>query len=212
MKKFSCLLVALMLAVFLAGSANAIGIRLESTIGGTLEDALLIASVDGAPPRDVVILGDLDLAMSEIVIDAAVDAGATHWWLLGHQSTHVIYSSVLSLGGVDLYSVEPYDIPGAELAWNIPANIEGYASGGSYSFDWWAQTVNNHSSHVAGDGETAGLWMFSDGSGIGSIAINLYTNDIPGGGGQVVPIPAPFLLLGSGMLGLGVLRRKIRKK
>ena len=63
--------------------SHAIGIRLDATSGGILEDAILIASQAGDPTRDAVALGDLDLSLTEHVFDVAVDPGTTHWWLIG---------------------------------------------------------------------------------------------------------------------------------
>ena len=196
--------VVLTFSLFIATSAHAIGISFSGTSGGTLEDTILIASVGGAPPRDAVALGDLDLSTTDHVVDIAVDAATTHWWLIGHEAGNVVYSSNLALLGVDMYSVEPYDIPGAELAWNIPANLDGFVNGTGYSADWWAQTVTNHSSHVAADEATSDLWIFaSPGNSFGSVGVSLHTNNPPGPGPGPAPIPEPssIILLGIGLAG-----------
>lgn len=172
-------------ALVLLGSsaANAIGIRIAATSGGTLEDAILIASVGGAAPRNVIPLGDLNLSSTNFVYNVPVDAGETTWWLIGHEGSSVVYSSVRNLAGVDLYSTEPYT--GASGVWNIPANLDGYVNSTAYSLDWWAQTVNNHSSHVALDGAQAGLWSFaSPGVAAGTVAVNLHSNTVPDGNGN----------------------------
>jgi hypothetical protein len=105
-----------------------------------LEDAILIASRNGEPFRDVVVvLGDIDLSLTEHVFDVPVDSTTTHWWLIGHKGGNVVYSSTLNLNGIDMYDVEPYI--GAELAWNIPNNLDGFVNETGFSFDWWAQTL-----------------------------------------------------------------------
>ncbi len=142
--------------------------------GGTLEDAILITSVAGAIPREVFKLGDIDLSQPNLTFTQAAPAASTHWWLIGSMGGDVVYSSNTALAGVDLYSVEPYDIQGAELAWNIPANLDGYVNGTAYSLDWWVQIMNNHSSHVAPDTAAASLWKFNTaGSDIGDITFRL---------------------------------------
>ena len=196
--------------LFISVSAYAIGIRLEATSGGILEDAILIASENGEPVRDVIALGDFDLSLTEHTFDVPVDPATTHWWLIGHEGGNVVYSSTLDLNGIDMYSVEPYD--GSGLAWNIPSNLDGYVNGGvagvDYSWDWWSQTTNNHHSHVAADGGTSNLWLFSSpGSGFGSIAVNLHSNDIP----APVPEPTIMFLVCSGLFGLAIFKKKFKK-
>ena len=191
------------LASLTATAAHAIGISFQTTSGGTLEDAILIASIDGDPPRALAVLGDFDLSTTEHIVDVPVDGSTTHWWLIGHEGSNVVYSSTLDLLGVDMYSIEPYDIPGAELAWNIPGNLEGLVNGTGYSLDWYAQTVNNHSSHVTGDGDISQLWRFgSPGEDIGYVAVSIHTNTPP-----FVPEPASLFLLGLGALVM-IMRRK----
>jgi hypothetical protein len=211
---FSVWAIVLTLSFSMATSALAIGISFDTTSGGTLEDAILIASVGGAPPRQAVALGDFDLSIAGHVVDIPVDAGMTHWWLIGHESGDVVYSSNQNLLGVDLYAVEPYDVPGAELAWNIPANLDGYVNGTGFSFDWWAQTVNNHASHVAANEDAADLWRFaSPGASLGSVAVSLYTNTPPGINppGGPIPEPATVLLFGLGVLGIISIGHRARK-
>ena len=146
------------------------------------------------------------------VFDVAVDPGTTHWWLIGHQGGNVVYSSMQDLNGIEMYTVQPYDIPGAELEWNIPANLDGFVNGTGYSFDWWAQTINNHHTHTTLDGVTSHLGLFSSpGYDIGSIAVNVYSNEIPNGE-TPIPEPTTMLLFGFGLLGLvGVGRKKLIK-
>lgn len=180
MKKIINMFVMLILGLSISVSAHAMGIRIEATSGGILEDAIFIASINGEPVRDAVALGDIDLSLTEHVFDVPVDSATTHWWLIGHKGGNVVYSSTLNLNGIDMYDVEPYDIPGAELAWNIPNNLDGFVNGTGFSFDWWAQTICNHHSHVTVDGGTSNLWLFSSpGSNFGNIAVNLHSNDIP---------------------------------
>lgn len=196
-------------AAFLLASPGVTAIGISVSGSGILEDAILIGSVGGAAPRDAVALGDIDLSVLDHVYDVPVDATATSWWLIGHQGADVVYSSLQDLGGVDLYSVEPYDVPGAELAWNIPANLDAFVNGGSYSFDWWAQTVANHSSHVAPDGGAATLWMFSDGTESGAVAVSLHDTTPPGldGGPPSVPDAGSMIVLTVlSALGLSALR------
>jgi hypothetical protein len=78
---------------------------------------------------------------------------------------------------VDLYAVEPYDVA-SPLDWNIPNNLDGYINGTGYSLDWWAQTVNNHTSHVAADTTSATLWRFgTTGWSIGNIQFSLHVDN-----------------------------------
>lgn len=178
MKKIINMFVMLILGLSISVSAHAMGIRIEATSGGILEDAIFIASINGEPVRDAVALGDIDLSLTEHVFDVPVDSATTHWWLIGHKGGNVVYSSTLNLNGIDMYDVEPYI--GAELAWNIPNNLDGFVNGTGFSFDWWAQTICNHHSHVTVDGGTSNLWLFSSpGSNFGNIAVNLHSNDIP---------------------------------
>ncbi len=172
-------IVTALVSVLMAGPALGIGISFDVTSGGILEDAILIASANGNPPRQAVKLGDLNLSsVTGRVFNVPVDASATHWWLIGHQGSHVVYSSNLNLTGIDLYDVEPYDMA-SPLTWNIPANLDGYVNGTGYSFDWWATTVSNHHSHVALDGGASSLWRFSAGGLLGRIAVNLHSNVPP---------------------------------
>lgn len=211
-KRFTVILIplaALFLLPLAVTPVLAMGISFDVTSGGILEDAILIATIAGDPPRDAVILGDLDLSLTEQVFSVTVDPTTTDWWLIGHQAGDVVYSSNQNLEGVDMYDIDPYI--GAELAWNIPANLDGYVNGTGYSMDWWAQTVSNHHDHVAADGMTSHLWRFaSPGTGIGQIAVSLHTDTPPPIGGQVPPIPEPasLALFGLGALALAIFRKR----
>ena len=70
-----------MLPTFILGifssSCSDIEITVDVTHGVTLEDALLITSVDGASPRNVIILGDLDLSVEKHTLDMAVSKSKT---------------------------------------------------------------------------------------------------------------------------------------
>lgn len=160
---------------FLFGSCVHISVELDVPDGGVLEDAILIVSDNGDVPRDAFSLGDIDLSESIVTFAHTVDTNTyTHWWLIGSMGGDVVYSSVMPLTGVDMYTIEPYT--GAELAWNIPNNLDAFVSGTTYSIDWWAQTVNNHNSHVAANKNAASLWRFNNGSLLGTIDIDLKTN------------------------------------
>lgn len=172
MKKTATYLSALLTIISLT-SCTHIEATVEVSGGGTLEDALLIASANGAPPREVYILGDIDLSDTLHTISQVVPTTLTHWWIIGSFSGNTAYTSNVSLTGVDMYTVEPYDISGANL-WNIPSNLDGYVNGTTYSLDWWAQTINNYSSHVALDQNSASLYEFSpNGSNLGTITVDL---------------------------------------
>lgn len=177
MKKTNFYSTAALLAIFalLFGSCVHISAELDVPSGGILEDAILIVSDNGDVPRDAFKLGDIDLSASIVTFAHSVDTNTyTHWWLIGSMGGNVVYSSVLSLTGVDMYTIDPYT--GAELAWNIPNNLDAFVNGTTYSLDWWAQTVNNHNSHVAANKNSASLWSFNNGSFLGSIHIDLRTN------------------------------------
>jgi len=190
--KANIIAVTIGLAAFCTSpSLCAIGLSVNGT--GTLEDAILIASVGGAPPRSIAVLGDINLSVLNHIYDVPVPAEATVWWLIGHQGSEVVYSSNRDLNHINLYVIEPYDIPGAELAWNIPANLDGYVNGTGYALDWWAQTVSHHSSHVTADGGRATMWFFSDGIFGGEVAVSLHNNIPP-------PIPEPRFLSGAMLL------------
>jgi hypothetical protein len=214
MKKIMSIFLISTFMLFVSASAYAIGISFGGTSGGILEDTILIASDAGDPPRDAIALGDFDLSVTDHVIDIPVDAGTTHWWLIGHEAGDVVYSSNMDLLGVDMYSVEPYDIAIA-VDWNIPENLDGYVNGTIYGFDWWAQTVSNHSSHVAADGAVSNLWRFaSPGNEAGSVAVSLHTNTPPGiEPGEPIPEPSIILLFGVGLFGLvgSRFRKKFRR-
>ena len=57
---------------------------MNATSGGTLEDAIVITSVNGAPPRDASPSGISHLGTADHVVDIPVDPATTHWWLIGH--------------------------------------------------------------------------------------------------------------------------------
>jgi hypothetical protein len=147
--------------------------------GGTLYDAILITSPDGGIPRETSVLGNVNLNETDLSFGYDLDATtSTHWWLIGHNgSGKVLYTSNQDLDGVSLYAVEPYNIGGAQV-WNIPGNLHTLAIGGTPSFDWLAQTMNNHSSHVAADMNSAKLWRFDPaGTDIGTIRFGLHILD-----------------------------------
>jgi hypothetical protein len=170
--KQKLLLLASFFAILIFTSCSHIEITVDAPSGGTLEDALLIMSANGDVPREVYVVGDLDLSVTTHEFDKTVKNELTHWWLIGSINGRVVYTSNTITNGTDLYAVEPYT--GAELAWNIPNNLDAYANGDTYSFDWWAQTINNHSSHVAEDSTTATLYLFSTAaSSLGTVLVDL---------------------------------------
>lgn len=151
-----------------------ISVEIDADGGGVLEDAILLVSDNGNTPRSSFILGDIDLSKNSFNFTQTVDtAKFTHWWLIGTFNGDVVYSSSLPLNGVDLYSTEPYNGEGAELAWNIPGNIASYAAKEQYSMDWWGATANNHSSHIAPNKSEVTLWRFTNGSKLGTIKVDL---------------------------------------
>ena len=143
--------------------------------GGLLEDAVLIATDPGTSAREVLVLGDVDL--SALTRDEAVGAEYTVWWLMGHVDGVAAYTSTQDLDGTGLFTVEPYDIA-SPLDWDIPANLDAYASGGSFSADWWAQVSNNHDSHQASDAASATLHRFGSGGGTSGSALGTVTVDL----------------------------------
>ena len=171
------ILLTLSALITLASLSSCSHIELDMNIpsGGMLEDAILITSTGGAAPRETTVLGDIDLTVNNHSFSHDLNAAtSTHWWLIGHRSGEVVYSSNVSLGGTDLYAIEPY-IGASPLDWNIPANLDAFVKGNTYSADWWAQTVNNHSSHVAPDTNSATLWQFgTTGSDIGTMTMRLH--------------------------------------
>jgi hypothetical protein len=167
--------------VVLAGfvSCTHVEMDLDVPAGGVLHDAILITSPAGDIPREASALGDVDLTETNLSFAYDLDAAnSTHWWLIGHNgSGKVVYTSTENLDNVGLYDVEPYDIANA-TTWNIPANLDAWVNGRTYSLDWWAQTVNNHSSHVAADEDSATLWRFdATGTAIGTITMSLHVPD-----------------------------------
>jgi len=159
--------------LFVAPACKHIELTPDIAGGGILEDAILVASPNGAAPRQAYKLGDVDLSAGPVTFSHNVPAASTHWWLIGHMGGNVVYCSNASLANISIWAVEPYNMPGAS-AWNIPANLDAYVNGGTYSFDWWAQTINNFSSNVAPDTNTASAWQFApNGTSIGTIAVAL---------------------------------------
>lgn len=156
-------------------SCHSIRVEINAPGGGILKDAILFVSDDSFTPKNTYVLGDMDLSGSLFTFTHTVDTiTSNHWWLIGSMNGDVVYSSVLPLNGVDMYTIEPYT--GAELAWNIPVNLNSYVTKTGPSMDWFAQTMHNHSSHVAANKTVATLWRFNDGRSLGTIEINLKTN------------------------------------
>jgi len=177
MKKIFLILFPIITLLGLSSCAH-IEMDLNTSSSGILEDAILITSTGGAAPRELKVLGDIDLSADSVSFSFDLNSiTSTHWWLIGHRGGQVVYSSNVNLSGIDLYAVEPYDIA-TPLDWNIPVNLNEFANSGTYSMDWWAQTVNNHTSHVAPDNSTATLWQFgTTGSEIGTITIRLHVEN-----------------------------------
>jgi len=157
----------------LAPACKHIEITPDIAGGGMLEDAVLVTSVGGAPPRKLYKLGDIDLSQATLSFSHNVPSSQTHWWLIGHMGGEVVYTSNIALGGISIYSTEPYNMPGANV-WNIANNLDGLVNGTGHSIDWWAQTVNNHTTHVAPDENGASGWRFSPaGRSLGSLTVDL---------------------------------------
>lgn len=170
-----CRPLAALLALAALTSCTHVELSTNVPTGGILEDAILITSAGGAAPRETRVLGDVNLATPTLSFAYDLNAAtSTHWWIIGHRSGKVVYTSNASLAGVDLYAVEPYNtVPRPD--WNIPANLDAWVKGTTYSLDWWAATVNNHTSHVAPDTNSATLWSFGTAGGAGTTGTNIGT-------------------------------------
>ena len=176
MKKIKTFYFVILTAFFVLffTSCYHISVEIDADGGGVLKDAILIVSDNGNTPRSSYILGDIDLSKNSFNFTQTVDTiKFTHWWLIGTFQGDVVYSSGSPLSGVDLYSIEPYNIEGAALAWNIPASIASYAAEDQFSLDWWGATANNHSSHIAPNKSEVTLWRFTNGSKLGTIKVDL---------------------------------------
>lgn len=171
------ILVSLSAIVALAAFTSCTHVEMSLSVptGGVLEDAILITSTGGAAPRETRALGDIDLTSPTLSFAYDLNAAtSTHWWLIGHRSGRVVYTSNASLAGVDMYAVEPYNtVPRPD--WNIPVSLDGWVRDTTYSPDWWAATVNNHTSHVAPDTSSATLWTFGTAGGTGTTGTNIGT-------------------------------------
>jgi hypothetical protein len=201
-------LVVIVALSMLPTAALAVGISFNGTPCGTLDDCALFASYPGmAGTPFSVPLGNLNLStVTGAVVEVPVGDGlATDWWLIGHQSSHIVYSSTLNLAGVALDSIEPFSL-GATPA-SVITNLIHFNSGIDVSYDIWALLSFNHSSHNTADGNTSNLWRFSDGEYLGQVAVSINTN-VPPGPSSPIPIPTTILLLGSGLIGIAGLRRK----
>ncbi len=164
-----------LLPLFLTSCNPHIGVHISSSDTGILENTILFLSDENGNPKKAYVLGNINLSdtLTKFQHTVATDR-IKNWWLIGTLGGDVVFSSVTPLQGVDMYSVEPYNQPGAALAWNIPFNILGYVNKTDYSRDWWAQTFFNHSSHNAANNAEATLWRFNNGNNIGTIRINQY--------------------------------------
>lgn len=173
-KNYQFVILSAFLVLFFSSCHKQISVEINAPGGGVIKDAILIVSDNGNPPRETYVLGDIDLSETLFTFSHTVDTlKYTHWWLIGSLNGNVVYSSVLPLNGVNMYTIEPYIIERPEFAWDIPNNLAGYASKQGFSNDWWAQTINNYSSHVAANKAMDTLWMFNNGSFLGTIKIDL---------------------------------------
>lgn len=168
-------LLAIFFILFLT-SCKVIRVEIDAPNGGKLQDAILFVSDDGNPPRKSYKLGDIDLSETLFLFSHVVDTTQyTHWWLIGALNGDVVYSSILPLNGVDMYTIDPYSM-GGELDWGIIGNLDRLASdGGGFSLDWYGATATQHKIHIAKNKTTATLWRFNNGSKLGTIEINLKT-------------------------------------
>ena len=163
-----------LLPLFLT-SCSSIGVHISSSDTGILENTILFLSDENGNPKKTYVLGNINLSdtLTKFQHTVATDT-IENWWLIGTLDGDVVFSSVTPLQGVDMYSVEPYNQPDVALTWNIPFNIQTYATNtGGYSIDWFSQTIRNHSSHNAANNVEATLWRFNNGKKIGTIRINL---------------------------------------
>ncbi len=163
-----------LLPLFLTSCNYHIGVHISSSDTGILENTILFLSDENGNPIKTYALGNINLSdtLTKFQHTVATDT-IKNWWLIGTLDGDVVFSSVTSLQGVDMYSVEPYNISGAALEWDIPNNVRGYVTKTGYSMDWWSQTIFNHSSHNAANRAETTLWRFNNGKKIGTIRINL---------------------------------------
>jgi len=209
MRKTLLCLVAWGLISLTTSAAHAIAISIDSPLGGTLQDSVLFATTEKTTPLSIKTLNDIDLKQTNHIIDVAIEAETTHWWLWGRQDTTFVYSSVQDLTGIDYLDVEPFN--DLDIGMLDPITLVQNINSGTApppTFDQAIFIALNHSSHMAADGAAASLWAFaSPGVDFGVAAVSLH-DDIPPGLPQI-PVPAALWLFGSGLVGLiGIARRK----
>ena len=80
-------------------SVQAIEIQIRTLSTEILEDAVLIAGTNGLCPYEAVALGDIDLSKTDHVFDVALNPDLNDWWLIGHVSGDVFYTSNVNVSG-----------------------------------------------------------------------------------------------------------------
>jgi hypothetical protein len=193
MKKAVLVVFVLSFSLFLTAQANAIGIRLDTTWNGVLEDAVLFATSDGDVPWEAVALGDLNFTSEGLVIDIPVNPLTTHWWLAGHEAGELAFSSNMDLSPFDVPDLEPFNgffLPPELMEPTAVAILQAVNGGDPYSIEQFIFMATNHDPHITPDGEIATLWFFrSPGEDVGTVTVNMHSNIIPGG-----PVPEPVTI------------------
>lgn len=169
-----------------------------------LQDAVLFASQGGdGTPYESIALGDLDLGEADHTLDYTVGSDKTHWWLIGHVDSDIMYSSNADLSELGLFDVEPFDPLGTFTETGIREMLEALNTGDPVpSLEQYIYTATNHSTHAALDEHDASLWQFSSpGVDSGLVTVSMFT----------IPEPSTFILLvvgGAALLAYGWRRRR----
>ena len=162
MKKAVMVGFVLSFSLFLTAQANAIGIRLDTTWNGVLEDAVLFATTDGDVPFEAVALGDLNFTAEGLVIDVPVNPLTTHWWLVGHDAGELAFSSHIDLSPCDVPYLKPFS--GFPVPWELMEPtavyiVQAVNEGDPYSIEQFIFIAINHDPHITPDGGISTLWF-----------------------------------------------------